>query len=264
MHPFGALLHRLSALESIHRLYEKAEDEIVNHIKAPVCMDGCGNCCKENTPMVWGIEVEAIASYLLGQGQLLDDVMDRCEEWLIGGGGRPILSPRYLAQNFPQLLQRAHEVMVKQCPMLTREMQCAIHTMRPLTCMAFGVTTYPTNCPRLLGLGETSSRKAYNEGMMPVVKKALNDLLVHSAEDEFCVTVGFLPTLLMSRLRSEAFTNLVDSGKVDPVKLARNRIHSPSILTADQQFDLSLAGDEALQEVERNSIKTGPILLNVN
>lgn len=263
MNPFEALLKRLSALEGIHRLYEKAEDELVSHIRAPICVEKCGDCCKKNTPMVWGIEIEAIASFLLGQGELLDEVMDRCEEWLLDNQG-PILSPQQLSRNLPQLFQRAHEVMVKQCPMLTEEMQCAIHTMRPLPCMAFGVTTYPVNCPRPLGLGETSNRKAYNEGMIPVTKKALNDLLVSSAEDDFCVTVGFLPTLLMTRLRSGAFTNAVDSGKVDPVKLVRNRIHSPSILSADQQFDFSLAGDEALREVEHNAIKTGPILVHAN
>lgn len=263
MHPFEELLKRLNALEGIHRLYQKAEDELVSHIKAPICVERCGKCCKENTPMVWGIEIEAIASFLLGQGPLLDEVLDRCEGWLLDNEG-PISSPRHLARNIPLLLQRAHEAMVKQCPMLTQEMQCAIYTMRPLSCMAFGVTTYPENCPRPLGLGETSNLKAYNQGMIPVVKKALNDLLVSSAEDAFCVTVGFLPTLLMSRLRSSAFTNIVDSGKVDPVKLARNRIHSPSILSAEQQLDLSLAGDEALQEVERNRIKTEPIIVNAN
>jgi Fe-S-cluster containining protein len=259
--PFEALIKRLNLVEAVRGLYQQAQNELEARIGIPVCMPNCGQCCE--TVMVWGIEVESIASSLVGQERLLNDVMDRCEAWLAKRNGH-IYSPKQLAENTPVLLERAHELMTGRCPLLSEDLKCLIYQERPLSCRAFGVTSYPRRCPRPCGLGESGSTRAYNQGMAPVIKEALKQLLVHCSEDRFSVTTGFLPTLLMSRLRAQRFAGMVDSGKVDPVKLVRGYMTSPTILSQDQAAGLSLAGDEALQEVEREAIQTGPIIVKVN
>lgn len=261
--PFKSLIQRLSKLEKIHGFYQQAEAEVEAHIGMPICVPNCGLCCQNNSPMVWGIEVEAIASYLIGQGDLLNTVMDRCEHWLRTSNGK-VHPPAYYQQNTDKLMERAHELYTGCCVLLGTDKRCLIHPARPLTCRAYGVTSYPTDCPRPYGLGESASSRAYNNGIAPVVKEALNQLLKECASDSFAASVGFLPTLLMRLLRSRQFVSLVDSGKVDPVKLVRNFIHSPAIITQDQLADFSLAGDEALQEVELTGINTGPITVAVN
>jgi hypothetical protein len=102
-------------------------------------------------------------------------------------------------------------------------------------------------------------RRAYNTGMAAPIQQAFNDFLVECSGVQNDVAVGFLPTLLMSRLRSQRFTGLVDSGQIDPVKLVKNLVHSPSILVESQFTDLTLAGDTALQEIEKKGIPTGPL-----
>lgn len=261
-HPFRSLIQRLSKLDKIHGLYQKAEDEVEAHIGMPICMSKCGLCCQSNSPMVWGIEVEAIASHLLGQVDLLNTVMDRCEHWLRSNNGTH--SPAYYQQNTGKLMERARELYTGRCVLLGEDKRCLIHPARPLACRAYGVTSYPADCPRPYGLGESASSRAYNSGMAPMIKEAVNQLLKECASDSFAATVGFLPTLLMMRLRSQQFVSLVDSGRVDPVKLVKNYLHSPAIIMQEQLTDFSLAGDEALQEVERTGINTGPITVVVN
>ena len=259
--PFEALISRLSALDLIQGLYQQALDELELRIGAPICVADCGKCCEHNTVMVWGIEVESIATHLLGLGQLLDVVMDRCEDWLMARNGRTY-SPQALRGNIPKLLEEARAVYTSRCPLLEGT-KCLIHMARPLACRAYGVTSYPVGCNRPLGLGETPDTRAVNTGMGPVITEAFNQVLRESAEDDFFTRVGFLPTLLMARLRADRYTSLVDSGRVNPIKLVKNYVHSPAILTQQQTVDFTLAGDKALQEIEKRGIPTGPVIVHV-
>lgn len=260
--PFEQLLRRLDKLNGIHELYRKAESELEAHIGRSICMPNCGECCQTSSILVWGIEVEAMASYLLGKKKLLKDVMDRCENWL-RTGNRGAHTPSYYQQNLDKLMERARELYSSQCCLLDGAKQCLIYPMRPLACRSYGVTVYPHRCPRPCGLGESGSTRAYNGGMANIINDELTDLLKDCAQESFTATVGFLPTLLMMRLRSRAFVSLVDSGKVDPVKLARNFVHSPAALFQRQFSDLTLSGDKALQEVEATGINTGPVIVRI-
>lgn len=255
--PFEALINRFVGLEQIHGLYQEAQDELERHIATPICMANCGRCCKDNTILVWGIEVEYIASHLLGQGPLLDQVLDACEEWLRAKNG-PIYSPKALQRNLPKLLERARQIYTGRCPLVDRENKCLIHMARPLVCRSYGVTTYPQGCPRPMGLGEAGTQRAYNRGMGEKITALFNEFLVEISEDKPLTAVGFLPAMLMQRLRAARFAGLVDSGTVDPVKLIRNYVTSPAILAEQQVFDLAMSGDKALQEVEKTGINTGP------
>ena len=252
--PFGELLRRLTVLEALHGLYQQAEGELTRHIGVPICMDKCGKCCQHNTVMVWGIEVERIASCLVGQRNVLNEVMERCERWLLHDNG-VVPSPTQLAKNPLKVIQAGNELVKKLCPLLQDDMKCLIHVCRPLACRAYGVTTYPVDCPRPPGFGEDPSRKAYNRGMGERVKVAFHELMKDFGEnDRQSATVGFLPTLLMAKLRADRFAGLVDSGMVHPVKLSRGFMASPTILWESQKADMTLAGQESLDEVVKKGI----------
>ena len=153
--------------------------------------------------------------------------------------------------------------MTMRCPMLEGT-SCIIHDMRPVVCRAYGVTTYAVDCTRPLGKNETPTKRAANTGMQKPIRDLLNNMLVEFAkEDRFAVTTGYLPTLLLSRLSASKFAGLVDEGKVHPMKIVRGYITSPAIIGQYQIADFTLAGDEALQEVERNGINTGPVMLKI-
>lgn len=259
--PFEGLVKRFAKLEGIYGLYEQAEQELVGVIGVPVCMANCGKCCEHNTVLPWGIEVEHIASYLLAEPVLMKKVLDRCEEWLRYNDG-PVPSVKKLRSNPKSLMERVHRLTAGPCPLLENH-SCLIYKVRPAACQAFGVTTYPRNCPRPVGYGETIETRAYNRGMGLAISEAMDSLLLEAAGDANDVTVGFLPTLIMSRLKAREFAGLVDSGKVDPIKLVRNFVSSPSILSEAQLTDLSLAGDKALQGVEKKGILTGPLSFKI-
>lgn len=93
------------------------------------------------------------------------------------------------------------------------------------------------------------------------IMEAVNAFLIDCSDKPYDTSVGFLPMMLMSRLRASTFAGLVDSGKVDPVKLIKNQVHSLAALVESQFQTFEMAGDKALQEVEKKGIKTGPINL---
>ncbi|MDD5510688.1 MAG: YkgJ family cysteine cluster protein [Dehalococcoidales bacterium] len=255
--PFEELLKRLSALESIHGLFDTAEKEVVEHIGLPICMENCGKCCENNVVMAWGIEVEDIATYLISDDKLLNKVMDRCEAWMKESTG-PVFTVKQLLRDQTRLMKRAREIFTGRCPLMEGT-RCLIHPVRPVACRSFGVTTYPRGCKRPPGFGETIDRRAYNQGMAIPIMEAVNAFLVDCSDKPYDTSVGFLPMMLMSRLRAREFAGLVDSGKVDPVKLVKNQVHSLAALVESQFNTFEMAGDKALQKVEEKAIKTGPL-----
>jgi Fe-S-cluster containining protein len=259
--PFEALIKRLNDLDLLYSAFDHAEKEVVATIGVPICVENCGKCCEHNVVMAWGIEVENAASYLLGNEKLLKTVLDRCEAWLKENTGR-VFTTTQLLRDKSRLMQKTHEIITGRCPLLDGT-RCLIHPVRPAACRSFGVTTYPRGCNRPPGIGETVDRRAYNKGMALPIMEATNEFLIDCSDNPHDVSVGFLPTMLMSRLRAREFTGLVDSGKIDPVKLVKQNVTTLSVLVESQFSDFSLAGDKALQEVEKKGINTGPIKLIV-
>jgi Fe-S-cluster containining protein len=255
--PFETLINRFAKLEVLHGFFDQAEKEVTDTIGVPICMANCGKCCEHNVVMAWGIEVESIASYLIADDPLLKKVMDRCEGWLTEAVG-PVYTVNQLKADIHRLIGKTHQLITGRCPLLDGT-QCLIHPVRPVTCRAFGVTTYPRGCNRPPGYGETEDRKAINGGMAGPIVEAVNQFLVECSDNNYDVSVGLLPTMLMSRLRSRKFTGLVDSGKIDPIKLVKHHMTSLSVLVESQFADFTMAGDKALQEVEKKGIPTGPL-----
>jgi len=224
-------------------------------------MPNCGKCCEQNTVLVWGMEVEYIASFVLGNHRRLKEVIDRSEEWLRTRSG-PILSPKQRLADPKKTMERIRATYGMRCPYLLEDHSCLIHHERPIACRSYGVTHFPYNCLRPYGKGESGSVRAYNSGVGMVIKQSLTELLVSAAVgDPKLAEVGFLPTLVLSRLAAPRFAGLVDSGMVDPSKLIRNHVTSPALIFQDQLPTFTLAGDEALQEVEKTGIPTGPLTL---
>jgi len=260
--PFEALITRLSALDALHNLYQQAEAEIEHHIGRPICMPNCGKCCQHNVVMAWGVEVDGLASFLLGQGRLLENVLNRCEAWLTENNRR-IYSPGQLLKDRDRLTTEAQFMITGRCPLLDEESKCLIHPMRPLSCRAYGVTTYPRGCGRPYGNGESESRRATNSGMAVIIKEKFTALLKMCKDDSFSVSVGFLPTLLISKFRPFRFTSLADSGHVNPIKLVKNYVSSPAVLTEDQFSSFELAGQDALDECEKAGIPIEKPLVHI-
>ena len=263
--PHEGLIRRLNGLEYLHGVFDSAQAELETALGVPICVPNCGACCQHNTPMVWGYEVEYIAAYLLGQGeQATKDALDRCEDWLLERHGHPVLPARQLAHNTAKIIEMARTFSTSQCPMLTADRRCSVHGERPMACRAFGVTTYPRGCPRPMGQGEHGDTRAINRGMGAAVKTALTEFLERiAAEDTFAATVGYLPTLLMGKMRAERLAALVDSGRINPVKLSINLVHSPAILWEEQVATFELAGQQALDNMVKTSIPTGPLVVKV-
>ena len=255
--PFSSLLSRLATVEELHGIYADAQEALEAHLGVNICMPNCGACCEHNAVLVWGFEIEAITSYLLGKGEIYTkQVLDSCEEWLTNDHGLKTYPPKYFESHPKEMMAQVHTVSSTRCPMLTIDKKCSIYEQRPLACEAFGVTTYPRGCPRPLGLGEHDNVRAYNSVLGNKIGEVLNVFLTRVAnEDMLAVTVGYLPTLLFAKLRANDFANLVSSGKINPVKLATNVINSPALLYEQQRIDFSLAGDKALEDVVNAGVK---------
>lgn len=253
--PFSSLLARLATVDELKQLYSDAQDELEGHLGVPICVANCGICCEHNVPMVWGFEVEAIASYILGQGEkFTKEILDRCEDWLLDNNSG--FTVKYLLDHPQKMLEEVHKVNIGTCPLLTSDRKCSVWLQRPVACQAYGVTTYPTGCPRPLGKGEYGNIRAFNQGLGTKINETLNKILQFVSNDDlFASTVGYLPTMLMAKMRAVEFSGLVSSGKVNPVKLATNQVTSPAIITEEQRSKFKLAGDKALDEIISGGIK---------
>lgn len=248
-------------LEVIHRGFQDAQNELEAHLGIPICMANCGQCCTHNTVLAWGIEVEYISTWLLGNRPLLKEVIDRCDDWLRNNNG-PVKSAKWYLKNPERITDDARAIYNARCPFITDDLRCLIHQHRPIVCRAFGVTTYPNSCSRPTGIGESLNMRAYNSGMGVSIRQSMEELLASALkEDRELAVVGFLPTLIMSRLAAGRFTGLVDSGKVSPVKLVRNYGSSMALIFEDQIPNISMVGDKALLLIEAKGIPTDPLTI---
>lgn len=207
----------LILLTKLHHLLGTAEGDMRANLGVPLCTTGCTECC--HVPSVRYLEADFLASWMLGNPVLTKPMLDKCEEWL--------LRPKRQALEFnPKdqkgLLQAISEIRQEPCPFLNRDesrWRCTIYDGRPLVCRSIGTTILPPrSCKRQLGIGESTSHKAYIGGEIATgLRKIFSELLKIASPEKSAY--GFLPALLYARLRGDKLVNLIDSGKVSLVRV---------------------------------------------
>lgn len=233
------LIDSFTRLERIHRHFDDAAKELEAARCAAVCVEGCGLCCQENTPFVWGLEARHMMSYLLGNGGL-EQAMQAAEAWLLDkvqgvtsyGAGT---SPRPLAQNEWNGLRGEVTAAIRApCPFLLDDKQCAIHQFRPIACRAYGVTRLPSpKCMRRLGVTEDARRMMYYGGPgAEQLQREVRDLLA-VAPAEWRPSM-FLPTVLLSLGKPDRFKTLLDNNQIASAKLVAGVSVSPNVLWQSQ------------------------------
>ncbi|MDP3379845.1 MAG: hypothetical protein Q8S53_15880, partial [Brevundimonas sp.] len=138
MDHIGDALPSLMGLAKVYRAYDGAQILLEQEIGRPICVQ-CGKCCRENTPIAWGVEAANAVSHLIGQGRLYP-MQRRIEGWLLERHSQcTIYNPPKLdtVQNGldPKLRDEVIALSRAQCPFY--EGGCLLHDSRPLVCRAW-------------------------------------------------------------------------------------------------------------------------------
>lgn len=238
------MINELLALREIHQGFQDAADVLAASLGVPICV-GCGQCCRENTPIAFQIEGIWAVSSLTGAG-LLRDALSIAEGWLLErhheaqtyeGMPRGAVNPR-VSDEF-DLLHRL------PCPFLTADNRCSVYIGRPLPCRAFGVTRMASpKCQRPLGFGELTFRKAYFDGESAELNlKAALEVLVKETAPERMASALF-PTLLFRHANPDKFYAYVGDNRIASAKLLAVPF-SPAILWQSQLAFLAKAAAAA-------------------
>jgi Fe-S-cluster containining protein len=247
-----ALAQSFNILVSIHKDLDYLGETLAFLRGSPVCIAGCGNCCKQSFH-VTGISAKFIASNVLSlPAARQQDIITRLEKWLL----HDLPSVRlHFSQDGQQELdtrqQESDEVFRLWCPFLDEQYRCLIHLWRDVTCRAWGVTRpMATFCHRPLGDGETMETVQYFGADNPIVKDiqrqsvVLNRIL--SADAPAFLLKGWLPylvyVLLVPRERLETI-----KGRIQEIKSAPIQGHIPWILTKEDSDNFALRDDRMLE-----------------
>lgn len=246
-----ALVEYWNELEAIYGMMRQAQAQVERTIGTPICVESCGgHCCTINSIVAYGFEAEHVASWLLTQGPLMTEILDRARAWLTESGqwtyGRQ-LTPE-LWKSLENELVRA---LMQRCAFLGDNGRCLIHEVRPMVCRTYGVTHMPgSNCPRPLGLGEESDSRAWfdpSTAELPI-RPRWNALRRRIKEPRFSRS-GFLALMLFERFKAKELAGLLDDGRIPLVKAHQGWGHGLALLWQDDlerdwraaQADLSIA-----------------------
>lgn len=237
------LFDRIPRLEKVHWGFSLAADAVEIGRGAPICVENCGLCC-ETTPIVYGIEAEYLASWLLSKPDLFKDIMNRCRDWLTSRN-RPWTYKARISENElnTTLANEYRDVLNERCPFLADDKRCMVHFARPMACRAYGTTHMPNDwCKRPIGVGEQKngdkvvSRVWFDPDHPMVPIKKLTDKVLEPPLDSRYKRQGFLPTLLFERFYASELAGMLDDGKVPAAKVVQ-RTGGPAMLLWQDQLD---------------------------
>ena len=213
----------------LYHAWDAVAEELVNELGAPLCAQ-CGDCCRNNVPVAYGLEAVFALSYLIGQDRL-DEALQRAEAWLIDRHNqaptRDALTLDKVTSGLEQKLQDEFIALAATpCPFLDGNM-CFIHGCRPLVCRALGVTrTPPPKCKRPIGRGETTTyRTIVPDEARNILREAVDETLKCVPKPTWAMG-GFLPSLLVGLARPTRYRNLIESGSISTAKIL---VTSPSM-----------------------------------
>jgi hypothetical protein len=172
------------------------------------------------------IEGANMVSFLTGEG-LLSKAVQIAEDWLLHKHkeatiyrGLPVgVVPSDIKNEWLQLMD-------SRCPFLDEKAKCVIYSSRPLMCHARGITLDIPYCPRPLGRGELSNRRAVI-GNGPLRERVQAFKADCQRQPEWTVR-GLAPAILYRAAEREKWRGLVDD----------NRIASAKIIGTEMDFDL--------------------------
>ncbi len=222
----------LGVMDGMLRLYhawDAVAEELVKVRAAPLCAQ-CGDCCRNNVPVAYGLEAVFALSYLIGQATL-EEALQRAEAWLIDRHSqaptRDALTLDKVTSGLEQKLQNEFMALAATpCPFLDGN-TCFIHGCHPLVCRALGVTrTPPPKCKRPVGRGESLTyRTIVPEHASNMLREAVEAVLECVPKPTWAMA-GFLPSLLIGLARPTRYHNLVESGSISTAKIL---VTSPSM-----------------------------------
>lgn len=239
-------------LEEVYKMVQFAQQQVEQAIGVPVCVESCrGLCCRMNSIAAYGVEAEHVASWLLTQGKLLPDILDRARGWLTAPGNWTY--GRKLNYGIWKSLEmELREALMEPCCFLSDEGRCLIHEVRPLVCRTYGVLHMPgSNCPRPLGFGEDENSRAWFDAKDPSLPIRLrwNSLRWSMKEPRFN-RGGFLAMMLFERFHAKELAGLMDDGRIPLVKAHEGHGRGLALLWQDDlerewrnvKADISIAG----------------------
>lgn len=209
-----AIIQSSLALDEIHQALDDGAHELETYNGHSLCVPNCGLCCTRMTPMVMGVEVANIVSYLGGEDKFREKV-ERSLNWVSEDHSH--LPGVSLAEDVGILASG-------RCPFLDPNLECSIYEVRPLTCRGYGVTLPADEwCPRPLHFSE-SSRTRNIIGADTVLGRTINAMIfslkfIVSKAAPDLTTFGFLPTMIAKAMARDEFTSLLEGGKINKVKL---------------------------------------------
>lgn len=119
----------------------------------------------------------------------------------------------------PKLREEWQAVMRSQCPFLNSNKECVIHDVRPLSCMAVGVTRDLSEiCPRPLGKGESDTQRMIIPG--PLLRDRIRELKVEwKAKNPAWIVSGSAPAVFYRASKPEVFKEMVLDNKIASAKI---------------------------------------------
>ena len=222
-------LGAMDAMLHLYHAWDAVAEELVKERAAPLCAQ-CGDCCRNNVPVAYGLEAVFALSYLIGQ-DTLDEALQRAEAWLIDRHNqaptRDALTLDKATSGLEQKLQDEFMALTATpCPFLDGN-TCFIHGCHPLVCRALGVTrTPPPKCKRPIGRGETMTHRTIVPGNARNMLRVAVDEVLKCVPKPTWAMAGFLPSLLVGLARPTRYHNLVESGSISTAKIL---VTSPSM-----------------------------------
>lgn len=229
-------------LDKINSLFDKAANDLSHKIGIPLCVPGCGQCCRDNNIQVKGVEAHYAAQWVRQQGKDFEDKIVRvCEEWLLkrhdklgvymGVGTMPGMTPEVLDQLNSEVVYTGLKI---GCPFLDEGQHCLIYPARPIACRAFGVTrVFATNqCRRPISKYETSMNRAFINDENCSKIRDLIEKLKKEIDGKYEQDCGFLASMLYLELRPQKWMDHAYHNEIASAKLVM--LHAGFILWQEQ------------------------------
>lgn len=222
-----------NALDLLHLELDMGVTKLEAARKAPICIEGCGKCCEQVTPMATSLE----AALAVSMRTITPEALQRAKDWLVEP--IPNVDTTFYPEQKPGVLsgdevtgdqkQRAveqyKEVIKGGCPFLAEDKRCMVYEHRPLICRTYGLTHIPHDyCERPKDQAEQDNPGAYHiDGPLgDKLQQAVHILQTKPKANPEMTRAGLWPMLVVLHADPEGFKKLVESGKVPLAKLIKS------------------------------------------
>ena len=213
------MLEAFMQLRDVRQAFSEADEILRDYIGKSTCVSSCGKCCMVNVPNWMTIEAIYALSVLTGAGRL-EEINQIAEGWLLEHhSSATIYEGMCTGFLSPNLKGEWQSVMRSQCPFLDSKLECVIHDVRPLSCMACGVTREVSEiCPRPLGRGESDTQRMIIPA--PLLRNRINELRAEwKIKNPAWIVSGSVPSVFYRASKPEKFKEMVLDNKIASAKI---------------------------------------------